>query len=200
LCSHGSSGGTSDKRRDQRPPRPRRHRAARIGARPRRHANGRRSASLHVRSLHPRAILCACGSAPPGGHDHRGLRHDRGGRAAVPGGPGRRPRHRAGRASPGARTSAGAPRGADPIALESIAPLQAATLVLVACGATAVALSFDPLRQIFLSGVYGLLLAVLFLVLQAPDVSLSMLVVSTVAYPLIVLIAISRTRRERGKD
>jgi uncharacterized MnhB-related membrane protein len=51
-----------------------------------------------------------------------------------------------------------------------------------------------------LSGVYGLLLAVLFLVLQAPDVSLSMLVVSTVAYPLIVLIAISRTRREKGKD
>lgn len=62
------------------------------------------------------------------------------------------------------------------------------------------ALCLDPLRQIFLSGVYGLLLAVLFLVLQAPDVSLSMLVVSTVAYPLIVLIAISRTRRERGED
>jgi energy-converting hydrogenase B subunit D len=48
--------------------------------------------------------------------------------------------------------------------------------------------------------VYGLLLAVLFVVLQAPDVALSMLVVSTVAYPLIVLIAISRTRRERGKE
>ncbi|HEX3329615.1 MAG TPA: DUF4040 domain-containing protein [Gaiellales bacterium] len=72
--------------------------------------------------------------------------------------------------------------------------------MLVAWGATSVALSLDPLRQIFLSGVYGLLLAVLFLVLQAPDVSLSMLVVSTVAYPLIVLIAISRTRREKGKD
>jgi uncharacterized MnhB-related membrane protein len=39
----------------------------------------------------------------------------------------------------------------------------------------------------------------LFVILQAPDVALSMLVVSTVAYPLIVLIAISRTRRERGK-
>jgi hypothetical protein len=31
-------------------------------------------------------------------------------------------------------------------------------------------------------------------------VALSMLVVSTVAYPLIVLIAISRTRRERGRE
>ena len=40
----------------------------------------------------------------------------------------------------------------------------------------------------------------LFVILQAPDVALSMLVVSTVAYPLIVLIAISRTRRERGKE
>lgn len=84
------------------------------------------------------------------------------------------------------------------LALETIAPLQAATLVLAAAGATAVALCLDPLRQIFLSGLYGLLLVVLFVVLQAPDVALSMLVVSTIAYPLIVLIAISRTRRERS--
>ncbi len=67
--------------------------------------------------------------------------------------------------------------------------------MLVACAATAVALSLDPLRQILVSGVYGLLLTVLFVVLQAPDVGLSMLAVSTIAYPLIVLIAISRTRR-----
>jgi uncharacterized MnhB-related membrane protein len=81
--------------------------------------------------------------------------------------------------------------------LATIAPLQAACLVLVALGATAVALSLNPLRQIFASGVYGLLLVLLFVTLQAPDVALSMLVVSTVAYPLIVLIAISRSRRER---
>jgi energy-converting hydrogenase B subunit D len=71
-------------------------------------------------------------------------------------------------------------------------------LLLVAAGATAVALCLDPLRQILLSGVYGLLLVILFVVLQAPDVALSMLVVCTVAYPLIVLIAISRTRRGGG--
>jgi energy-converting hydrogenase B subunit D len=81
------------------------------------------------------------------------------------------------------------------VLVESIAPLQATALVLVACGATAVALSLDPLRQILVSGVYGLLLVVLFVILQAPDVGLSMLVVSTIAYPLIVLIAVSRTRR-----
>jgi uncharacterized MnhB-related membrane protein len=37
-------------------------------------------------------------------------------------------------------------------------------------------------------------------VLQAPDVALSMLVVSSLAYPFIVLIAISRTRRGRGGE
>lgn len=83
--------------------------------------------------------------------------------------------------------------------LATIAPLQVASLLLVAAGAAAVALCFDPLRQIVLSGVYGLLLVVLFVVLQAPDVALSMLVVSTVAYPLIVLIAISRVRRRRDE-
>ena len=84
--------------------------------------------------------------------------------------------------------------------IATIAPLQAGALLLAAAGATAVALSLDPLRQIVVSGVYGLVLVVLFVVLQAPDVALSMLVVSTVAYPLIVLIAISRTRRARRDE
>jgi uncharacterized MnhB-related membrane protein len=77
----------------------------------------------------------------------------------------------------------------------SIAPLQAAALVLAAAGATAVALCQNPLRQIVLSGVYGFVLAILFVTLQAPDVALSMIVVSAVAYPLIVLAAIARWRR-----
>jgi uncharacterized MnhB-related membrane protein len=79
--------------------------------------------------------------------------------------------------------------------IATLAPLQAPVLVLVALTATAVALALNPLRQIVISGVYGLLLVVLFVVLQAPDVALSMLVVTTVAYPLIVLAAIKRTRK-----
>ena len=47
------------------------------------------------------------------------------------------------------------------------------------------------------NGLYGLLLALLFVVYGAPDVALSMLVVSTVAYPLVVLAAIARTRGKR---
>jgi uncharacterized MnhB-related membrane protein len=73
-------------------------------------------------------------------------------------------------------------------------------LLLVAAAATAVALTMNPLRQIVVSSVYGLLLVILFVVLQAPDVALSMLVVSSLAYPFIVLIAISRTRRGRGGE
>jgi uncharacterized MnhB-related membrane protein len=77
-----------------------------------------------------------------------------------------------------------------------VIPLQVAILLLVAGGATCVALCRNPLRQIVLSGLYGLLLTILFVVLQAPDVALSMLVVSTVAYPLLVLAAIYKTRSQ----
>ena len=80
------------------------------------------------------------------------------------------------------------------------APLQAVAYVLVAAGAAGVVLSRDPLRQIVVSGIYGYVLVLLFMVLQAPDVALSMLVVSTVAYPLVVLVAIARVRNRREDD
>ena len=83
--------------------------------------------------------------------------------------------------------------------LATIAPLQAVALILSALAATAVALCMNPLRQIVISGIYGLLLTITFVTLQAPDVALSMLVVTTVAYPLIVLAAIGRTRRKPDK-
>ena len=80
------------------------------------------------------------------------------------------------------------------------AALQAFVLVLAALLATAVVLTRNTLRQIVVNGVYGLVLVIVFLVLQAPDVALSMLVVSTVAYPLIVLAAISRSRNGKLTD
>jgi uncharacterized MnhB-related membrane protein len=76
----------------------------------------------------------------------------------------------------------------------TLVPLQAAILAVVALGAPAVVLSRDPLRMIVVNGMYGLSLVLLFVVFAAPDVALSMLVVSTVAYPLVVLIAITRIR------
>jgi energy-converting hydrogenase B subunit D len=75
-----------------------------------------------------------------------------------------------------------------------VVPLQAIAIAIAIVGATGVVLARDPLRQIVVSGFYGLALTALFTILQAPDVALSMLVVSAVAYPLIVLAAISRVR------
>lgn len=78
--------------------------------------------------------------------------------------------------------------------IATLVPLQAAILAVVTLGAPAVVLTRDPLRMIVVNGVYGLSLVLLFVVFGAPDVALSMLVVSTVAYPLVVLIAITRIR------
>jgi uncharacterized MnhB-related membrane protein len=63
-----------------------------------------------------------------------------------------------------------------------------------------VAFSFDPVRQVFANTVFGLALTVLFVVLQAPDVALSELVVGTVVIPLVVLAAIVKTARGRGDE
>jgi len=78
-------------------------------------------------------------------------------------------------------------------------PLQGLVFVLAALAATAVVLTRRPLRQIVVNGVYGLVLTIVFFVLQAPDVALSMLVVSTIAYPVVVLAAIARVRARRRR-
>jgi energy-converting hydrogenase B subunit D len=75
-------------------------------------------------------------------------------------------------------------------------PLQVVSLVLCGIAATAVVLSRDPLRMTIVNGIFGLLLTALFVVFQAPDVALSMLVVGAIAYPVVLLAAISRGRDE----
>jgi energy-converting hydrogenase B subunit D len=72
--------------------------------------------------------------------------------------------------------------------------LQVVLLVLVAAGATAVALTRDPVRQVIVLSGYGLLLAVLFMAFQAPDVTLSELTVGAVALPLLLLLALAKVR------
>ncbi len=76
--------------------------------------------------------------------------------------------------------------------------LQITVLVLVALGATGVVLVRSPVRQVVALSVYGLLLAVLFLVFQAPDVTLSELTVGAVALPVLLLLTLAKVR-ERGK-
>jgi uncharacterized MnhB-related membrane protein len=84
--------------------------------------------------------------------------------------------------------------------LATLAPLQALVFVMAALAATAVVFTRRPLRQIVVNGVYGLVLTIVFFVLQAPDVALSMLVVSTIAYPVVVLAAIVRVRARRRRE
>lgn len=73
--------------------------------------------------------------------------------------------------------------------------VRAGLFLLLALGGLAVVLTRDPLRQAIVVGVYGLLLALLFFVLQDPDVALSQIVVSTVALPVMILLALAKVRR-----
>jgi uncharacterized MnhB-related membrane protein len=70
--------------------------------------------------------------------------------------------------------------------------VQALAIVLAGAGGAMVALTRNPLRQTMLTGVYGLVLVVLFLAYQAPDVALSALVVGSVALPLMALLALAK--------
>jgi energy-converting hydrogenase B subunit D len=73
--------------------------------------------------------------------------------------------------------------------------LQITVLVLVAAGATAVVLIRAHVRQVLVLSVYGVLLAVLFLVFQAPDVTLSELTVGAVALPIVLLLVLAKIRK-----
>ena len=76
---------------------------------------------------------------------------------------------------------------------------QAMVLTLVALGGLAVVVARDPFRQALLAGIYSLLLAILFVTLQAPDVALSVAAVGSVALPLMILLALAKTRVEPGE-
>lgn len=79
-------------------------------------------------------------------------------------------------------------------------PLQIVAFALVALGAPVVVLTRDPLRQALVNGIYGVSLVCLFVVLQAPDPALSMLVGSGIGYPLVIVAAIARRRgHDRSK-
>jgi energy-converting hydrogenase B subunit D len=73
--------------------------------------------------------------------------------------------------------------------------LQITVLVLVGAGATAVVLIRRHVHQVIALSVYGVLLAVLFLVFQAPDVTLSELTVGAVALPIVLLLTLAKTRK-----
>jgi energy-converting hydrogenase B subunit D len=76
--------------------------------------------------------------------------------------------------------------------------LIATALGLAALMATAVVLTRDTVRQAIVLSGYGMVLGLLFLILQAPDVAMSQIGVGTVLVPLMVVLALHATRRHRG--
>lgn len=76
--------------------------------------------------------------------------------------------------------------------------LIALVLLLTAGVATVTVLTRDVAGQAVVLSAYGLVLTVLFVVLQAPDVALSQLAVGTVFLPLMVVLTITKIRRLRA--
>ena len=68
--------------------------------------------------------------------------------------------------------------------------------LLAALGGWVVATAREPLRQSMAAGIFGLFLAALMFAYQAPDVALSALVTEAVALPLMILLAIAKTRSQ----
>jgi uncharacterized MnhB-related membrane protein len=84
-----------------------------------------------------------------------------------------------------------------------VSVLQIFALAAIALGAPAVVITREPLRQAIVVGIYGLALALLFLIWNAPDVSLSQIVISAVGLPAMILLAVAKIRdheRERESE
>lgn len=73
-----------------------------------------------------------------------------------------------------------------------MSPLQGIALVLTAVSATIAVLVREPKAQIFPYALYGTILAILFALLQAPDVALSEMAVGSVAIPFAILATLVR--------
>ncbi|MFJ8630528.1 Na(+)/H(+) antiporter subunit B [Streptomyces sp. NPDC093568] len=73
-------------------------------------------------------------------------------------------------------------------------------LLLVGACATVAVLVRDPVRQALVLAVLGVALAVLFTVVQAPDVALSQLAVGGALTPLLMLLAVRKVKRRKGRE
>jgi energy-converting hydrogenase B subunit D len=76
-----------------------------------------------------------------------------------------------------------------------MAALQLLLFLLLAVSGMQVVRTRDPAAQSVAVSFYGLVLALLFFLHQAPDVALSQIVVGAVALPLMILLALAKVRR-----
>jgi len=81
--------------------------------------------------------------------------------------------------------------------------VQAVVMLLVAALGLAVVVTREPVHQAMVFAIFGAALAVLFLVVQAPDVALSAIVVGAVAWPAMSLFTLAKARerdRRSGRE
>jgi uncharacterized MnhB-related membrane protein len=76
-----------------------------------------------------------------------------------------------------------------------MAVLQLLLFVLLAVSGMQVVRTREPAAQAVAVSFYGLVLALLFFLHQAPDVALSQIAVGAVALPLMILLALAKVRR-----
>jgi energy-converting hydrogenase B subunit D len=74
--------------------------------------------------------------------------------------------------------------------------LQIGVLALVVIGGTIVVFTRNVASQAIVVSLFGLILALMFMIFQAPDVALSQIVVGAVGLPLMVLLALAKMRRD----
>jgi energy-converting hydrogenase B subunit D len=77
--------------------------------------------------------------------------------------------------------------------------LQILSFLMVTLAGTGVVATRDPLLQSMMASFFGLLLTILFTVLQAPDVALSEIVVGAVAFPLMVVLTVAKSGAKGGQ-
>ena len=78
--------------------------------------------------------------------------------------------------------------------------LQTGVLLLVAVAGAGVVRTRDPVQQSIAVSFYGLVLALMFFLHQAPDVALSQIVVGAVALPLMILLALAKVHRQEEEQ
>ena len=71
-------------------------------------------------------------------------------------------------------------------------------LSLLAIAGLVTVLIREPVRQAIALGVFGLLEALMFFTVQAPDVELSQITVSAIALPAMLFLAIAKIRTQQG--
>ncbi len=74
--------------------------------------------------------------------------------------------------------------------------LQITILVFVGITGAAVVFTRDPTRQVVGLSFYGIILGLLFFILQAPDVALSQITIGAVALPLMFMLSLAKIRRD----